>query len=59
MPKKYNILNDKDEIRIILETLGDLCRTHENCRYCPFHEDRYCMIVVNGRTPMNYFKEDD
>lgn len=65
MAKKYNILNDKDSLRRILETLGDLCRTHvgclshEVCLYCPFHEDRHCVIAVNGRTPMEYFEEDE
>lgn len=58
MSKKYNILKDKDSIINILEVLNDLCR-NQNCFYCPFHEDRYCMVVVNGRTPMDYFKEDD
>jgi hypothetical protein len=59
MPKMYNILKDKDAFRRILETLGDLCRTHEGCLYCPFHEGCHCLIVVNGRTPMEYFEEDD
>lgn len=31
MAKMYNILKDKDALRKILETLGDLCRTHEGC----------------------------
>ena len=59
MAKMYNILKDEIAIRNILETLGDLCRTHVGCLYCPFHEDRHCVIAVNGKTPMEYFEEDD
>lgn len=59
MPKKYNILNDKVALRTILETLGNLCQTHENCLYCPFHDGDYCMLVVNSRTPMEYFEKND
>lgn len=59
MAKKYNILNDKDSIRTILEELACFCDVHTNCLYCPFHHEKYCMLVVNGRTPMEYFEEDD
>lgn len=59
MSKKYNILNDKDSIRSILETLGDLCCTMAHCGFCPFGEDDKCLIEANGRIPKGYFTGDE
>lgn len=59
MAKKYNILNDKDSIRNILEMLDDLCCTMAYCRFCPFGEDGKCLVEANGRIPKEYFVGDD
>ena len=60
MAKKHNILKDENAIRTILEELACFCDVHTSCLYCPFHHgDHYCLLVVNGKTPMEYFEEDD
>lgn len=59
MAKKHNILNDKAALKTILEELTCFCDVHTSCLYCPFHNGDHCLLVVNGRTPLEYFEEDD
>ena len=59
MAKKYNILKDEIAVKGILEELVCFCDSHINCLYCPFRHGEYCLLVVNGRTPLEYFEEDD
>ena len=54
MVKKYNILNDKDEIRRILTELKGFCDSHKNCVYCPFFDSTfdYCKVSIDKLSPI-------